>query len=237
MQVSFVTPGQTGSGALVVGVLDGGAMTPTAAKADKETGGALKRAMGASRFRGKRAQVLELLAPHGTKASRIILAGLGKAEAFDSNAVERVAAAVIGRLLASGEKKVTFAIDVPKRAKVSAPALAAHLAFGASLTSYRFDIYRKVKDDEQPSLKELIVETKAAAAARKLWDGLSALSEGVYLARDLVNEPANVLYPGRIRASREGADQARRESGCVGRAGNEKARHERIAGCGAGKRA
>ena len=195
MQVSFVAPGQTGPGALVVGVLDGGALTPAAARADRETGGALKRAMAASRFKGKRAQVLEVLAPHGTKASRIILAGLGKADAFDSNAVERVAAAVIGKLLASGEKKVTFAIDVPKRAKVSAAALAAHLAFGAALTSYRFDIYRKVKDDERPSLKDLSIETKASAAARKLWGELSALSDGIYLARDLVNEPANVLFP------------------------------------------
>jgi leucyl aminopeptidase len=151
--------------------------------------------MDVSRFTGKQGQVLEILAPHGTKASRILLMGLGKADALDTSTVERAAAAAINKLLASGEKKATFAIDVPPRAKVSAAAFAAHLAFGALLCGYRFDVYRKVKDDERPSLKELVIETKAAASARKLWNDLSALAESIYVARDLVNEPANVLYP------------------------------------------
>ncbi len=195
MQVSFVAPGPVGAGALVVGVLAGGAMTPAAARADRQTGGALKRAIAASRFTGKAAQTLEVLAPHGSKASRIVLAGFGKGAVFDTNAAERVAATVTSKLLASGEKKLTFAIDVPKGAKLSAAALAAHLAFGAMLCSYRFDLYRQVKSDEQPSLKELVIETKSAAAARKLWGEMSVLAEGIFLARDLVNEPANVLYP------------------------------------------
>jgi leucyl aminopeptidase len=195
MQVSFVAPSPIGAGALVVGVLAGGAMTPSAARADRLTGGALSRAVAASRFTGKKTQVLEVLAPHGAKASRIVLAGLGKGAAFDTNMAERVAATVTSKLLTSGEKKLTFAIDTPKGAKLSAVALAAHLAFGAMLCSYRFDVYRRVKGDEQPSLKELAIETKSAAAARKLWDGMSVLADGIFLARDLVNEPANVLYP------------------------------------------
>ncbi len=196
MQVSFVAPGQIGAGALVVGVLEGGVLTPAATRADQQTGGALKRALGLSRFSGKTAQMLEVLAPQGVNASRVILVGLGKGNSFDANAAERVAATVVSRLLSCGEKKLTFAIDAPKGTKLPAPALAAHLAFGAMLCSYRFDIYRKVKSDEEPSLKELAVETKSAAAARKLWDELAVLAEGIFLARDLVNEPANVLYPG-----------------------------------------
>ena len=96
-------------------------------------GGCLADDMGV----GKTAQVLEVLAPHGSRASRIILAGLGKAETLDTNAAERMAAAVIGKLLASGEKKATFAIDVPPRAKVSAAAFAAHLASGPALAYAR----------------------------------------------------------------------------------------------------
>src|SRR5262249_51797520 len=64
------------------------------------------------------------------------------------------------------------------------------------LRSYRFDQYMtKLKDEDKPTLKAIRVATKAAAAAKKEWAELAPLSEGISLARDLVNEPANVLYP------------------------------------------
>jgi leucyl aminopeptidase len=194
MQVSFGAAGAIGPGALVVGVLDGGELTPAAAKADEATGGALKRAIDLNRFKGKAGQSFEVLAPAGVAASRIVLAGLGKGGAFDAPAAERLAAPILGRLL-NLEETVTFAIDLPKRAKLSEPELAAHLAFGAQLRSYRFDLYRKVPDDEKPLLNSVAVTTRAASAARKIWAELAAVGEGIFLARDLVNEPPNVLYP------------------------------------------
>ena len=195
MEISFAPPGAFGPGAWVVGVLDGGTLTDSAAAADKATGGAVKRAIAASRFKGAAGQSLELLAPSGVKASRIVLAGLGKAGGFDAAAAERLAATVTGRLIASGEETLCFAIDRPKDAKIAPDALAAHLGFGAFLRSYRFDHYRKVKDDEKPSLRKVVVTTPEAAAAKKAWAGLAAVGEGIFLARDLVNEPANILYP------------------------------------------
>src|SRR6266478_395273 len=131
MQISFASPGAIGTGALVVGVLEGGEFTPTAAKADEAAGGALKRAIGINRFKGKAVSHMEVIAPVGSKASRIVLAGLGKGEAFDAGTAEKLAATIMGRLLASGEETLTFALDLPKRAKLSDPELAAHLGFGA----------------------------------------------------------------------------------------------------------
>jgi leucyl aminopeptidase len=128
------------------------------------------------------------------KASRIVLAGLGKPEAFDAAAAERLAATILGRLLGSGEETLTFAIDAPKKGKVAGADLAAHLALGAMLRSYRFDHYRKVKDDEKPTVKKVVVTTDDASGAKRAWPGLAAVGEGIFLARDLVNEPANVLY-------------------------------------------
>ncbi|HXJ00114.1 MAG TPA: leucyl aminopeptidase [Micropepsaceae bacterium] len=195
MDISFATPGASGPGALVVGVLDGGELTEAAVHADKATGGAIKRALAVSRFKGRTGQSLELLAPAGVKASRIVLAGLGKPDALGPAAAERLAAEILGRLLSGGEETLTFAIDLPKKAKLNEGELAAHLALGAFLRSYRFDHYRKVKDDEKPSVKKVIVLTSETAAAKKAWAGLAAVGEGIFLARDLVNEPANILYP------------------------------------------
>jgi leucyl aminopeptidase len=196
MQLSFSAPSTAGAGALVVAALEGGAFTAAAAEADRMAGGALKRALDVSRFSGKVAQVLEVLAPAGMKASRILLVGLGKPADFDRPQAEEVAATVVGRLLTCGEKSITFAIDLPKGARLKDASLAAHLAMGATLKSYSFEKYRtKGLEERQHTVKKVVIGTKDAAGARKSWQTLSAIAEGMFLARDLVNEPPNVLYP------------------------------------------
>src|SRR5689334_10659926 len=98
MQLSFVAPGPIGSGALVVGAVDGAKLLPAAVAADKEVAGALTRALGFSRFTGKSGQMLELLAPAGVRASRILLVGLGASSDLNASRLETTAAAAIGRL-------------------------------------------------------------------------------------------------------------------------------------------
>jgi leucyl aminopeptidase len=200
MQISFVAPvtasGEVSSGAWVVGAVEGGVLLPAAARADKASGGAITRALKCSKFSGKAGEVLEVLAPAGLKASRLLLAGLGKAEALDEKGLETLGAQILGRLNAAGETAATFDLDLPKGSKVKKPELAAHLAFGAALKSYAFDKYRTRNLDEfRRSMKTLRVATPEVAAARKAHAGLAAVADGIFLARDLVNEPPNVLYP------------------------------------------
>ena len=195
MEISFAAPGAIGPGALVVGILDGGALSDAAA-ADQATGGAVKRALGVSRFKGQAGHSLELLAPGrregiahrpcGPRQAGCVRCRRGGTSGRDHSR------AASGR----GRKEIlTFAIDRPKKAKIEEAELASHLAFGAFLRSYRFDHYRKVNDDEKPTIRKVVVVTPEAAAAKKAWAGLAAIGEGIFLARDLVNEPANVLYP------------------------------------------
>jgi leucyl aminopeptidase len=196
MQISFASLSTSGTGALVVGASEGGALTPAAIAADKASGGALTRAKGASRFTGKAGQVLEVLAPANMKASRIVLVGLGAPAKFGGRAAERLAATIVGRLFISGEKDVTFAIDAPKGGKLKAGALAAHLAMGAKLRSYTFNNYRtKNRDEFEPTLKSVTVGTSDAAGAKRAWAADEGIANGVFLARDLVNEPPNILSP------------------------------------------
>jgi leucyl aminopeptidase len=195
MEISFASPSSHGPGALVLAVQEGAPFGPQTARYDEATSGALKRALDVGRFKGQSGQAIEVLAPAGVKATRIVLAGLGKGEAFDGGAAERLAATVLGRLLTSGEETVTFSIDLPKRSKLSEAELAVHLATGAYLRSYRFDHYRKVGEEEKPTLEAVVIATKTAPVARKQWADMSAVVEGIFIARDLVNEPANVLHP------------------------------------------
>ena len=196
MQLSFVAPATIGSGALVVGATDGAKLLPAAAAADKQAGGALTRALGFSRFKGKPGQMLEVLAPAGVKASRLLLIGLGAAGDIDRSRVETAAASAVGRLGGAGESEMTFQIDVPKGSKLKAQSLAAHLALGARLKTYSFNHYRtKNLDEHEQRVKTVRIATADTAAARRAFAPLDAIANGMFLARDLVNEPPNVLSP------------------------------------------
>jgi leucyl aminopeptidase len=196
MQLSFAAPQPVNAGAWVVGAVDGPVLLPAAQKADKACGGAISRALKVSRFKGKPGQMLEVLAPEGCKASRVVVIGLGKPGDLDGNAVENAAAGAVGAMSKAGETSVTLEIDAPKGTKLKAGPLAAHIAMGARLKSYTFNHYRtKDLDDHEFKLKSITVATSDAAAARKAWPALDAVADGMFLARDLVNEPPNVLSP------------------------------------------
>jgi len=195
MQITFTAPSLKGPGALAVAAFEDG-LSPLAAEVDKATGGALKRAMGTNRFKGKAGQVLDLLAPAGMAATRVLLLGFGKQSAFDGRAAEKAAASVVGRLLTGAENAVTFAIEPPKGSKLKPGQLAAHLALGAQLRSYTFIKYRtKQRDEHEPTLANVAIGTRDVAGAKRAWEPMRAVAEGVFLARDLVNEPPNVLSP------------------------------------------
>ncbi len=197
MKISFVQPALPRSGAVVAFVLEGGTLTPTAEQLDKATDGALARAVKSSgRFRGRRQQALHIPAPSGLGAGRVLLLGVGKPDELDALAAELLGGKVVQELGGSGLAAAQIAADPIKGAKLAAAEFAAHLAYGAQLGSYRFDKYRtKEKPEDKPSLAAIAVATRDPAAARRAHAPLAKIADGVYFTRDLVSEPANVLYP------------------------------------------
>ena len=73
----------------------------------------------------------------------------------------------------------------------------ADLALGAQLRAYSFDRYKTKKKDgeDAPKQRRLTIGTSDADKARKAFASREAIADGVVMARDLVNEPANILYP------------------------------------------
>lgn len=197
MQISFAAPlPKVQTGSWVVALPEGGKLAQSAAKADQACGGALGRALKFSRFAGKSGQFLEIVAPEGLSASRILLVGLGKPEALDGKSLNAIGAQIVARLESAGETVATLEIDIPKGAKLKAGEAAAHLAFGARLRGYGFNKYRTRNLDEyKKHLSSLRVVSGDLAAAKKAYQALDAVADGVTLARDLVNEPPNVLHP------------------------------------------
>lgn len=193
MKISFAKPALPTSGAYVVGVLAGKTLTPSAKAVDEATGGALSRAMDAARFDGKAEQSLTLLAPAGTDLDKIIVLSLGEPAKLDTLAWQSFGGTACAAV--SGDKDAAIAVDEIAGSGVSGDDAAAQVAFGALLRSYRFDKYRTTeKKDDKPKLSKLHVLTEAGGA-KKAFGDLEAVAEGVFLTRDLVSEPANILGP------------------------------------------
>ncbi|MES1201454.1 MAG: leucyl aminopeptidase [Pseudomonadota bacterium] len=192
MDVKFVTEGR--GDAVAVMATEGGQLLAGAQHLDTAMGGRLAKAIAAARFAGGAGQVVDILAPEGVDFARVLVIGVGNAERADGLAVERWAGQAVKRTLASGATKLVLQPDaLPSVAKSEA---GAHAAVGARLAAYRFDAYRtKLKPDQTPTLEEVQIAMEGPAAARARFEKEDAGVKGVFFARDLVSEPANVLYP------------------------------------------
>lgn len=201
MKIEIVDSKMPKRGSLVLTVTEGRVMGSFGQAADKALSGALARAMvAAPRFSGGKGQWLEVMVPGGG-LSRVLLAGLGKATEVKAAAFESLGGDAVRRLALSGEADLAIAAEVPKGAVLPAAEAAARAALGARLGGYRFDKYRtKLKDREKPSLKAVSVLSNTVALARKLHLPLAKLADGVEITRNLVTEPANVIFPASLAA-------------------------------------
>jgi leucyl aminopeptidase len=197
MDVRFVTEAK--GDAIVVMATEGGQLTAAGQALDAKTGGVLSKAIAASRFAGGPGQIVEVLSPPGLDASRLIAVGVGSPDKADGLSAERWAGAAVRRLLTSGAERASFVAEGLKQ--VSAAEVAARAAVGARLAAYRFDRYRtKLKPEQKPSLLEVQIVADGAAAAQARYEPEASVVDGVTFARDLVNEPANILYPAEFSA-------------------------------------
>jgi leucyl aminopeptidase len=192
LDVSFAEPALPSAGALALLVPEGASPSGLWQAADEATGGAVSRAFAAAEFTGKDGQTCTILAPAGREGAgpltRIVAAGLGREAELSPRKIEEAAGSLIAGL--AREPEVTIAADTLTAEQ------AALTAMGATLRSYRFDIYRtKLKPDEKPRLAKLAVLAADPAAASAAWKPLAAVAHGIFTTRDLVSEPANVLTP------------------------------------------
>ena len=188
------------SGTVVVAIMDDRKMSPHAIEIDKQTDGAIKRAMEVSRFTGKADETLMIPAPPNMgDVSRIMLIGVGKPKIGDRSVRQNRGGVILNALNSVGEQNASFFVNAFK-GKDTALA-AADLAYGARLRSYRFDKYRtKEKPEHKPSMKELTLLVDGPKAAEKDFEPLDKIADGVFFTRDLVSEPANVMYPETLAA-------------------------------------
>ncbi len=192
MKVSFSAAALPKSGVLVLLVPEGPVLTGVAEAANTATQGQIARAMAQANFTGRRESVLDLVAPGGDVA-RIVLFGLGTPGNLRELDLEMLGGAIAGSLQNAKAEAAAIAVDMDL-GKIPAAQAAALIASGARLRVYSFTRY-KSKKPENKALGQIAILSSDAKGAKSRFQALEAVAEGVHFARDLVNEPPNVLHP------------------------------------------
>lgn len=193
------SPSKSGGAAdtAVAGILPGNKLTAGAEQLDKGLiAAALKRQ---AAFTGKAGQLMVVTAPENSKYSRFILFGIGDPGKLTPLECENTGGKIAATLAATGAQKAVLFLDHGKDFKnVSEADMAAHMALGAQLRTYTFDKYKEKteEDKKKKNFSALEIVTAAHTGASKSHKALEGVAYGAHCARDLMNEPPNVLYPG-----------------------------------------
>ena len=194
VKISFGSLAAPKGGAYVVFV--GADMKPAAA-VTAETGDLeplIRAAAKAANFKGAQRTALDILAPAGLDASRLLVVGVAPGKDNAPLDFVMLGGFVFGKT--AGATKVEVAFEAPAGSWDGAAS--ADFALGLRMRGYKFDKYKtkkKENDDENGAAPDFVVGSGHAQAARAAAHERFAVAEGVEIARDLVNEPPNVLFP------------------------------------------
>ena len=192
--LSIRTATQPGADAAltVIYASEGAAPVGTAATIWQATGLDWATTSATAGFKGRQGQMLDLLAPNGAAASRLLVLGAGKAgEGAALNAWTDRGGSLFGKLASMRSAKVAVILDDAE----ATPAAVAELAAGLRLRHYRFDKYKAAKPDDGPAEIAITLVVNDQPAVDAAIADRDAVVDGTLLARELINEPANVLGP------------------------------------------
>jgi len=194
--ISFTAFGASTAKSLAVLAQPNLALGAQAKAIDKAMDGQLTRAAGIAGFTGARKTSLQLLAPAGSEHDRVVAIGCGDLSGAGEQTWAEIGGYAFAQLSSKKTEAATLVADISGNA-LSPEAIAA-IGMGAALRSYTFRKYKtKAKNGDSPpdGLSKLTIQCKDPDRATIHFHRLKAIAEGVFIARDLVNEPANTLGP------------------------------------------
>jgi leucyl aminopeptidase len=200
LDIQFAPLSAASAGTLVLLAGQELALGPTARGLDERMKGGLSKAARAADFTGKAKTSIEILAPVGVDAQRVLVLGTGRSgKELDRLLLGGYALAQVSARKCEAASLVAEPADL---GEASGEVFAADLALGALLRSYAFKKYRTprksedgAEEESRDGLRRLTIQCAKPDAAAKAFAARKAVAEGVFLARDLVNEPANILGP------------------------------------------
>jgi leucyl aminopeptidase len=200
LKIDFQAHGAVGAGDLIVFVGENLKPTPAVAKQiGPKAVDLIAKAAAAENFKGKARSTMSITAPSALPVDRLIVVGMGGDKEQAKIDWAQMGGVVAGRV--SG-KAATAVLDIPG-VEVT-PEAVSDMILGIHLRRYSFDRYKTKKDENGANGPvRLTLSVADPTAVKKAVKAREGISTGVMMARDLVNEPPNVLGPREFAARAE----------------------------------
>jgi len=162
---------------------------------DKKNKGIISKTIKAKSFLAKNKEKISFLGLGVSNIDEIILYGIGNSRNLKHNDVDIIGGNIYA-VVPQSVSHMSINIRLYKNLKISKASFAAHIAHGFALRSYTFNKYKqKTNPKNTNNLKSIEIITDNPDITKTEHDNLEALKEGVYLSRNLISEPPNVLNP------------------------------------------
>ena len=186
------------TGCIVVGVFEGGKLSPSATELDTASGRAINDALSRGDLDGELGSTLLLASIPNVVSERVLLVGLGPEHEFVEGSYRTALCAATKTLSTIGAAEATLCLHaLPVNGRDGAWKIEqAVLAVMDGM--YRFDKLKSEPTKQKRALKKLILhvtDRSEVSAAQSAIDRAVAIAEGITLAKDLGNLPANICTP------------------------------------------
>ncbi len=179
---------QTEAEAVVVGVFADSPPTGPAAEIDRATGGLIGSLIESEEITGKIGEAVPIWGAAGVAAQQVVLVGLGSADTLSTDVAFRAAATAARHLSAKERVRIAYFLGDDWPIQLVENAIA-----GALVGSQGQDLYRAEKKSFPPN--EILWDVGSSDAIEPAIASGKILGESINLARRLVNEPADRIYP------------------------------------------
>lgn len=196
MNIQFRKDVKKASDVLIVPVYDNDGKAETGKTATQIDDKFLSRFLKTNKkFTGKKATTLVCNLPEGSPDYAVFI-GLGKRSDVKANTAQDCGGALFACLKNMPVGNASLLLDKSDKSKaLSHEEMAAHLAYGLKLRSYKYDRYKSKSKDDQKPISDIDIVVDGHDKAKKSFETLDKIASGVFLARDLLNDAPNDLYP------------------------------------------
>jgi leucyl aminopeptidase len=200
--MEFVAQGgtleQQHTGCIVVGVYEGGKLSPSAMELDTASGRALNEALSRGDLEGELGTTLLLTRIPNAASERVLLVGLGPEREFVESSYHTALCAATRTLRTTGAAAATLYLnELPVNGRDGAWKIEqAVLAVMDGM--YRFDRLKTEPPKHRSALEKVVLhigDRSEESAAEAAIDRAVAIGEGITLAKDLGNLPGNICNP------------------------------------------
>ena len=157
---------------------------------DKNLMSKINHAVSNENFEFNKFSSLEIINGKNSSFSKIIIISPGQKNLISGNDL----AIIGGKINQISSKSKNKKVSILVANEFSDDESLVEIGFGATLNTYKFDKY-KTKKKATKQINEITIISKNAAKLKNKFKQKNSVAQGIFLARDLVNEPSNILNP------------------------------------------